>query len=418
MVRFKVPPISHVRVAFIGVGGRARSNLSHFLKLEGVRVLAIADPLNDSIQAAIEVFKEAQVSLPEVYSQGPEDYKRLLKRQDIDLVLVNTAWEDHAKQASEVMRSGKHVAIEVPAAITVAECWELVNTAEATGRHCMMLENCCYGREELFVLNLCRLGLLGELLHGEAAYIHELRAQMQKSDNPFLMGWWRTKHFQQRNGNLYPTHGLGPIAQYLNIGRGDQFKYAVSMSSPARGRKLFVEKNLASDHPFQQTKNWACGDMSSTLIKTELGKTILLQWDETTPRPYSRLNLIQGTVGTFAGYPNRLVIEGMTPDTHHWLEGEALTSLMEKYEHPLFKRVGELAVKNGGHGGMDFLMIFRLIECLRTGSPLDQDVYDAASWSVLGPISEASVRKGSRPVSIPDFTKGKWKTSQPQPITD
>lgn len=411
--RAKHAPIPLVRVGFIGLGGRSRSNLGHFLSVEGVKVVGLADPGADSIQAALEKFKEKGIPLPDVYPEGPEDYRRLLARDDLDLVVIGTRWEDHARHAVAAMVAGKHAAIEVPAAVTLKECWDLVKTAEKTGRHCMMLENCCYGREELLCLNLCRLGILGELLHGEAAYIHELRGQMKNTDSPLLMGIWRTMHYVKRNGNLYPTHGVGPIAQYMGINRGDRFTRLASMSSPARGRALYAKANFPPDHRWNQVKRWHCGDMNTSILQTELGRTVLVQWDETTPRPYSRLNLIQGTRGTWAGYPDRLVIEGETPDTHHWMEGEALKPFMEKYEHPLFKRVGELAVKHGGHGGMDFLMVFRLIECLRNGEPLDQDVYDAAAWSAIGPLSEKSIQKRGSAVPFPDFTRGKWKTMAP-----
>lgn len=416
VVGLRVAPLEKVRVAFIGIGGRARGHLGHFLKIEGTQVLALADPGEGSIKAALEKFDEVKAPHPALYTEGPLGYRRMLARNDIDLVIVSTAWEDHTPQSVEVMKSGKHVAIEVPAAVTVKDCWDLVNTAEETGRHCMMLENCCYGREELFALNLCRLGILGELLHGEAGYIHELRHQMEDTSSPFLMGIWRTLHYQKRNGNLYPTHGLGPVAQYMGINRGDRFERLASMSSPARGRALYAKKKLPADHRWNKVEKWHCGDMNNSLIQTALGRTILLQWDETSPRPYSRLNLIQGTQGTFAGYPNRLAIEGETPDTHKWVEGEDLTPYLEKYEHPLFKRLGEIAVKNGGHGGMDFLMIWRLVECLRGGLPLDQDVYDAAAWSVVGPLSEASIKKGGSAVKVPDFTRGRWKTTSPLAI--
>ncbi|MBN8218641.1 MAG: Gfo/Idh/MocA family oxidoreductase [Spirochaetes bacterium] len=412
-VGLKTPALETVRAAFIGIGGRARGHLGHLLKLEGAKVVALADPGPASIEAALKLCEEAGAPKPEVYGNGPQDYKRMLERSDIDLVFVSTAWEDHARQSVDVMKSGKHVFIEVPAAVTLDDCWALVDTAERTGKHCMMLENCCYGREELFCLNLCRLGVLGELLHGEGAYIHELRGQMENVSSEHLMGIWRTNHFVKRNGNLYPTHGLGPIAQYMGINRGDRFEYLTAVASQARGRELYAKKKFPADHRWNQVAKWNCGDINTTLIKTALGRSVMVQWDETSPRPYDRLNLIQGTRGTFGGWPNRLVIEDETPDTHHWVEGDALAPWFEKYDHPLWKKMGQLAEKNGGHGGMDFLMIWRAIWCLRNGEALDQDVYDAASWSAVGALSEKSIAKRSQSVDFPDFTRGRWKTTPP-----
>jgi predicted dehydrogenase len=348
---------------------------------------------------------------PAAYSNGDTDYKRMLERDDIDIVIIATPWEWHARMCVDAMKAGKHAFTEVPAAITLDECWELVDTAEKTKRHCMMMENVNYGREELFCLNICRLGLLGELLHGEAAYIHELRGQMNSVAHG--TGSWRTLHYAKRNGNLYPTHGLGPVAQYMNINRGDRFDYLSSVGSPAKGRELFAKTKFPPGHQWNQIKEWHCGDMNTTIIKTALGRSIMVQWDETSPRPYSRHNLIQGTKGTFAGFPNRFACEGITKSTHEWVEKEKLEEIMKKYEHPLYVKMGEMAKKNGGHGGMDWLMLWRIVYCLRNGEPLDQDVYDAAAWSAVGVLSEKSVANRSASVDVPDFTRGRWKTRPP-----
>ncbi len=409
-------PIAQIRFAFIGVGGRARGHLSQILKLDGTKIVALADPTPASMDEALKIVSATASPLPDTYTAGPDDYKRMLDRNDIDVVVVSTAWDDHARQAQEVMESQKHVLIEVPAAVTLDECWALVRTSERTGRRCMMLENACYGREELFCLHLCRLGLLGSLLHGEGAYIHELRSQMESDQSEFLMGVWRTNHHVNRNGNLYPTHGLGPIAQYMGIGRGDRFTRLTAMASPALGRAQYAAKHFAPDHRWNKIKKWSCGDINTTLIQTALGRTVMVQWDETSPRPYSRLNLIQGTRGTFAGYPNRLVIEGETPGIHEWVEGEALKPWFEKYEHPLWKKMGTQAETQGGHGGIDFLMLWRVVYCLRNGEPLDQDVYDAVTWSAVGPLSELSISRKSNAVDFPDFTRGRWKSRTPLPI--
>jgi predicted dehydrogenase len=299
------------------------------------------------------------------------------------------------------MRAGAHAFVEVPMAPTLEEIWSMVDTAEATKRHCMMMENVCYGREELLYLHLCRLEKLGELLHGEAAYIHDLRKQMHEDQRG--TGSWRTAHYARRNGNLYPTHGLGPVAQYMSLGRGkDNFARVVSLSSPARGRTLYRDANFPSDHPWHKLE-FRGGDLNTSIVQTTQGKTIMVQWDETSPRPYTRHNLIQGTRGILAGFPPRYAIEG-EGDTHTWQT--TLDSLYQRYEHPLYARVGPLAEKMGGHGGMDFLMLFRIIECLRHGLALDQNVYEGAWWSALGPLSEASVALGGMPQTFPDFSRG------------
>jgi hypothetical protein len=292
--------------------------------------------------------------------------------------------------------------------------WDIVDTSEATGRHCMMMENVNDGREELVYLNMVRQGVIGELLHGEAAYIHELRGQMENGNTT---GSWRTFQYAQRNGNLYPTHGLGPVAQYMSLARTeDTFGRLVAFSSPAKGRALYAKKSTKLTNPEFKDLDYKGGDINTSIIKTALGRTILVQWDETSPRPYSRLNLIQGTKGTLAGFPNRMAIEGGRKPYHEWAEGAAWEEIAAKYEHPLFKRMGQLSQKMGGHGGMDFLMLFRIIECLRQGEPLDQNVYEGCFWSAVGPLSEKSVSQDGMPQAFPDFTRGGWKSTKPLAI--
>jgi hypothetical protein len=255
-----------------------------------------------------------------------------------------------------------------------------------------------------------RQGVLGELLHGEAAYIHDLREQMHEVERG--TGSWRTHHYSKRNGNLYPCHGQGPVAQYMNLARTeDTFRRLVSFSSPARGRALFAKATFPPGHKWNQLE-YRGGDMNTSIVKTHLGRTIMIQWDETSPRPYSRHNLIQGTRGTLAGFPNRLAIEGVN-NYHGWAQGEEFEKLTAQYEHPLVKRMGELAKKMGGHGGMDFLMLYRIVECLRNGEPLDQNVYEGCFWSSVAPLSEKSVKEDGAPQDFPDYTRGGWKTTKP-----
>jgi predicted dehydrogenase len=409
-------PMDKVRVGFIGVGARGSGHVEQMCALEGVEVKAICDLYKDWAEnAAASVVKAGQPA-PTLYVGDPYGYKKMHDRSDIDIVVISTPWEWHVPMAIDAMKKGKHAFLEVPAALTVEECWALVDTAEETQRHCMMMENVNYGREELMVLNLVRQGALGELLHGEAAYIHDLRAQMHEETRG--TGSWRTRHYMARNGNLYPTHGLGPVAQYMNINRGDRFDYMSSVSCNSRVRDLYAKEKFAEGHKWRKGK-FVCGDLNTSIIRTVMGKTIMVQWDEQLPRPYTRHNLVQGTKGVWSGFPGRVVIEGKTKDTHSWVQGgEALKPIYDEFDHPLFRKQGELAVKMGGHGGMDFLMLWRIIYCLRNGEPLDQDVYDAASWSVITPLSEWSVKNRGASVDVPDFTRGEWKSMKPLGIVD
>jgi predicted dehydrogenase len=406
-----VKPLESIRAAFIGVGARGSGHVGTMMSLEGVEVVAIADNYEPSLARAVAHVKGKGRKEPAAYGKGDEDYKRMLEREDIDVVIIATPWEWHTRMCVDAMNAGKRAFTEVPAAVTLDECWQLVETSEKTGKSCMMMENCCYGREELFCLNLCRLGMLGELLHGESAYLHDLRGQMNEVNHG--TGSWRTWHYAKRNGNLYPTHGLGPVAQYMGINRSDRFDYMTAVASPAVGRPAYAKAHFAPDHKWNKVDTWKCGDMVTTIIKTALGRTIMVQWNETSPRPYSRINLIQGSKGLFAGYPSRLLIEGVTPGGDEWTEGGKLEDFMKKYDHPLYKKMGEMAKKGGGHGGMDWLMAWRFVDCLHRGEPLDQDVYDAAALSSVGPLSEKSIAARSQSVDFPDFTKGRWKSIKP-----
>lgn len=406
----KFPPMEKVRVGFIGVGARGSGHVAQMLHIDGVEVKAICDPHLPSANASVKRCVDAGRPAPALYTNGEHDYKKMLDRDDIDIVLIATPWNWHVPMAVGAMKAGKHAFIEVPASTTIEGCWELVDTAEKTQRHCMMMENVNYGREELLVLNMCRQGVFGDLLHGEAAYIHDLRSQMMEIEHG--TGSWRTYEYAKRNGNLYPTHGLGPVAQYMNINRGDRLDYLCSVSSPSRSRALYAQANFPEGHERRSIK-FICGDINTTIVKTLQGKTIMIQWDEQLPRPYSRLNFIQGTRGAWGGFPDRMVLEEKGRNTEDWSEGDALKEFYDKYEHPLWKRMGEEAKRNGGHGGMDFVMLWRIIYCLRNGEPLDQDVYDAAVWSAIGPLSEKSVANRGQSQDVPDFTRGKWKTMPP-----
>jgi len=316
--------------------------------------------------------------------------------------VVATSWNWHVPVAVAAMKSGKNVAVEVPAASTLEECWALVNTSEQTRRHCVQLENCCYGYNEMLILNLVRDGVLGQLTHGAAAYDHDLRTVLFSKEGEGL--WRRAEHFK-RDGNLYPTHGLGPVARYMDINRGDRFEYMVSMSSPALALAEYRDK-LPADDP-RRKETYRCGDQNTSLIKTAKGRIITLEHNVSSPEPYDRINLIAGTKGIFRDYPPRIFVDGTG---NH--EFGPLDPYKAKYEHPYWTRMGEIARKLGGHGGMDFIQAYRLIQCMQEGIEPDMDVYDAAAWSAPAPLSEMSVAKGSIPVKFPDFTRGRWQAKR------
>ena len=418
---FAAPKLKTVRIAIIGLGARGSGHAKQFAAIEGTEIVALSDLYEDLVDRSVSLCAESGNGRHQSISRyyGDENqWKKMLVEVKPDAVIIATNWNNHAIMAIESMKQGAHAFVEVPIAVTLEEMWEIVNTSEQTQKHCMMMENVNYGREELLYLNLCRKGVIGDLLHAEAAYIHELRFQMEEQERG--TGSWRTHHYAKRNGNLYPTHGLGPVAQYMNLGRGeDQFSSIISFSSPAKGRKLFAEKKYTKEHKWNDL-DFIAGDINTSIIKTNLGRTIMVQWDETSPRPYSRLNLIQGTKGALAGYPTRIALEdgvpGATENHHSWAEGEKLEALYEQYEHPIYLRLGALAQKMGGHGGMDFMMRYRIVECLRNGLPLDQNLYEGCFWSAVSPLSEASVTKGGMPQQFPDFTRGFWNKTNPLSI--
>jgi predicted dehydrogenase len=408
---FAAPKLEKVRWGAIGVGARGSGHVEQLAQIEGSEIVAICDLYEDWANRSAAGVEKLGKRRPDLYCGSPTKYHEMLARPDIDAVVIATPWEEHAPMAIAAMQAGKHAFVEVPLAFTLKDLWDVVDTSEMSGRHCMMMENCNYGREELLFLNLTRQGVLGHLLHGEAAYLHPLREQMMEVERG--TGSWRTKYYAQANGgNLYPTHGLGPVAQYMNLARTeDMFERLVSFATPAFGRAEFAREHFPPDHKWNRMK-FECGDLSTQLIKTRLGRTIMVQWDETSPRPYSRHNLIMGTKGTLAGYPSRAAIEGRG-SYHEWKEDEEFEKLYAEFEHPLYQRMGEQAVKMGGHGGMDFIMRMRMVECLRQGEPLDQNVYEGALWSAVRPLSAKSEAEGGAPQAFPDFTRGDWKTTAP-----
>lgn len=394
-----------VRLAIVGTGLRGTAMLREWLAVDGVRVTALCDIVPEKAARGARLVTDAGHPAPALYTAGERDFERLVERDDIDIVYTATPWDWHVPVCLAAMRAGKHAATEVPAATVLEDMWELVRVSEATRRHCLMMENVCYGFNELLVDTMVKAGVFGELLYAEAAYIHDLRALLFEDKDEGL--WRRTPHTERR-GNFYPTHGLGPVAWYLDIHKGDRFDYLVSMSTPERGLSDWREAHVPRDSS-KWHETYVAGDINSSLVKTVRGRTILLQHNVTLPTPYSRLNAVRGTRGAFEDFPARLYLEGQEGG-HRWRELDDV--LTARYTHPLWTRVGEVARERGGHGGMDYVMAWRLIETMREGLPPDFDVYDAAAWSAPWPLSEASLALSSAPVRFPDFTRGEWQRGE------
>ena len=396
---FATDPIDIVRVGFVGVGGMGGAHVRNFLGLEGIEIVALCDidsARNEEVSSWVTDDGRAP---PVMYGRHETDFVRMCETEDLDLVFTATPWEWHVPVCVSAMENGKHAATEVPATYTTDDCWRLVEYAEKYRKHCVMMENCNYDRPEMMVFHMARLGLLGDILHAECGYLHDLR-EIKFSE--VGEGLWRRAHSMVRDGNLYPTHGLGPVANVMDINRGDQFEYLVSMSSPSQGLQEWAMANYPENH-LKRRERYVLGDVNTTMIKTVRGRTIYLSHDTNLPRPYSRIHMVQGTKGLFQGYPHRVHIEGLSPG-HEWQDW---MDLRDKYDHPLWKDLEEQS-EGAGHGGMDFIEDYRLVKCLREGKPTDMNVYDAAAMSVITPLSEWSVANRSRPIDVPDFTRGRW----------
>lgn len=404
MHNYAAPAIDLVRIGFIGVGSRGSGHVRRLRSIEGTEIRAICDVDQAAIDSMLEDFDEPV----DTYTGSDDAWKELCDRDDIDLVVNAAPWHLHAPICNYAMEQGKHTATEIPAAQSLEECWKLVETSERTKKHCVILENVCYGEFELVTLNMARQGYFGDLVHGEGAYIHQLMRHNFTRDGYHEM--WRFRENATRNGNLYPMHGLGSIAQSMEINYGDQMKYMVSVSSndfmmQKRTRELAETDSYFEDYVDNEFR----GNMNTSIIKTYNGRTIMLQHDVTSPRPYSRIHLLSGTEGIARGYPEQKIA-----NSHDgWLDQEEFDAVMEKYTPEIIKRAGEMARRMGGHGGMDSLMTWRLIDCLRNGIPVEMDVYDAASWSSVIMLSEWSVANEATPIHFPDFTSGAWKTNKP-----
>lgn len=403
VIELRAEPIDTVRMAIIGLGMRGSGAVYRYNFIEGTKVVAICDVVPENVERAQKILVDAGKPLADTYTDSLA-WKEICKRDDIDLIYVCTHWDLHTPIAVYAMEHGKHVATEVPAALTIDECWQLVNTAERTQQHCMQLENCNYDFFEMATLNMAQQGKFGEIVHGEGAYIHDLRWLNFKEEGGYW-NMWRLKHLEKEDGNTYPTHGFGPICHIMNIHRGDKMNYLVSVSSDQFGMTAYAKEKFGEDSEYAKA-NYAKGDMSTTIVKTKNGKTIMIQHDVTSPRPYSRIHMVSGTKGFAQKWPRKGI--AFEPDAHSFLSDEEMEKILVEYEHPITKEVGAKAKEVGGHGGMDFIMDYRLIYCLRNGLPLDQDVYDAAEWSAIVELSRESVKNQGMPVKVPDFTRGAW----------
>lgn len=413
VIALATEPLDTVRVGFIGLGMRGPGAVYRFTQIPGVKIVALCDVEADRVENAQNILRSAGMPDAAAYSGSVEAYKALCERDDIDLVYVATDWVHHAPIGVYAMEHGKHVAIEVPAAMTLDEIWQLVNTSERTRKHCMQLENCVYDFFELTTLNMAQHGVFGEILHVEGAYIHNLEDYWGDYWNN-----WRLDYNRKFRGDVYPTHGLGPACQLLDIHRGDRMKTLVSMDTKAVTGPKLVKKYTGEDcDDFQNA------DQTLTMIGTEKGRTILIEHNVMTPRPYSRMYQLTGTDGFASKYPTEQYclrpgdrVEGKVDhedlSAHKAVSDEVRTQLMAEYKHPIHRELEEKAKTVGGHGGMDFIMDYRLVYCLRNGLPLDMDVYDLAEWCCLPELTRISLENGNMPVAVPDFTRGAWNKVQ------
>jgi predicted dehydrogenase len=410
VLQLRAKPVPVVRIAFIGLGMRGPGAVNRMTNIDGVEIVALCDILEKNVKKVNAQLEKKGLPKAQEFFGDTAVWRKVTALPNVDLVYIATDWVHHVPIGIQAMKDGKHVAIEVPAAMNMDEIWALINTSEQTRKHCMQLENCVYDFFELTTLNMVQQGLLGEVIHGEGAYIHGLQ--------PFWDSYWddwRMKFNQEHRGDVYPTHGLGPVCQAMNIHRGDKLNYLVSVDTKAIGNPAFLKEKRGVE-----VKDFRNGDHTTTLIRTEQGKSIMIQHNVTSPRPYDRLYQLTGTKGFANKYPiagyalaseavgDEIAKNHENLNAHSFVPKEVKDALTEKYRHPIAKDIEEKARQVGGHGGMDFIMDYRLIYCLQKGLPLDMDVYDLAEWCCLIPLTEISLDNNSAPVEIPDFTRGGW----------
>ena len=412
-----VPKLEVVRVGFVGLGMRGPGAVERFTYIPGTQIVALCDYEQERAERCQQLLKKASMPKAAIYS-GEKGYEELCQRDDIDLVYIAADWLHHFPVAKYAMEHGKNVAIEVPSAMNLQQCWELINLSETTRKHCFILENCCYDWFEMNTLNMAQQGVFGEVIRAQGAYIHNLDEFWDyywKNGEGDKLGW-RLDYNMRHRGDVYATHGLGPVAQALNIHRGDRMKTLVAMDT-----KSVVGKSLVEARTDSTCNSFRNGDHTTTLIRTEQGKVIEIQHDVMTPQPYNRLYQLTGTKGFANKYPiegyalggDQLNASGVQPEVdnlsaHSFLPKDEMNALVEKYQHPILKKYGEMAKEVGGHGGMDFIMDARLVYCLQNGLPLDMDVYDLAEWCCLAELGALSMDNGCAAVAVPDFTRGEW----------
>jgi len=418
MCGYAAPKIPTVRIGYVGIGGRGSWAVNRMTNIKNVEIKALCDVREAAVKSNQQTLQKAGWPAAKEYHGDNYSWKKLCEQDDLDLIYIATPWEWHVPIAVYAMEHGKHVAVEVPGARTLEECWQLVETSERTKKHCMQLENCCYDFFETLTINMAQQGVLGELVHAEGAYLHPLLEMMfgakpTTADDYAGEGAWRWKE-NQKTGNLYPTHGLGPVAQAMNINRGDKMEYLTSMSSNDFMMEALAEKLAANDAWYKQyTGKHYRGNMNTSVIKTNKGKTIMVQHDVSSPRPYSRIHALSGTKGFAQKFPEPATIAL----GHEAVDAQKMKQLEEQYTPELIRHVEQAAKKIGGHGGMDFIMDWRMIDCLRNGLPLDMDVYDLATWCAVTPLSVWSVTHRSNSIDVPDFTGGSWKLNKPVDLT-
>ncbi len=418
MCGYAAPPIPVVRIGVIGLGDRGSEAVKRLSHIDGVEISAICDIRKAALDGTQKFLNVAGRPAAREFTGDDLAWKKLAELKDLDLIYIVTPWIWHTPMAVYSMENGKHVCCEVPIARSVEEAWQLVETSEKTRKHCMMLENCCYDFFELLTLNMARQGMFGDIIHGEGAYIHNLlemnfrKPQDDKQVDDAYTNMWRLRENATRNGNVYPTHGLGPVCQALNINRGDKMEHLSSVSTNDFSMAA-KEKELDANDPFyNEWKNSSFrGNLNTSIIRTALGKTMMIQHDTSSTQPYSRIHLIKGTKGMVVKYPLEHIAIG-----EEWADEKTMKEYYEKFTPGIVIRVGEMAKLVGGHGGMDFIMDWRTIDCLRNGLPLDQNVYDGALWSSVAPLSEWSVSNKGQSIQVPDFTCGAWKTNKPHDI--
>ncbi len=418
MCGYAAPKLDKVRVGFVGIGDRGSGAVKRMTYIDGVEITAVCDIRQGALDGAQKIITEAGLPKAKEFIGGDTAFKELCTSGLVDLVYIAAPWEWHVPIALAAMEGGSHAAVEVSAAKTMKECWDMVETSERTKKHCVILENCCYDFFELLTLNMARQGAFGDLVHGEGAYIHDLdywhfnKPQDEKMSDGAYTKYWRIEE-NKRKANVYPTHGLGPICQAMDINRGDRLDYLTAMMSDDFTLQKRIEEKAKTNPDLEKFVGAEMrGNMDLQLIRTKKGRTIMIQHDISSPRPYSRIHMLSGTECFAQKWPLQHIAFG-----HDVADEEKMKELWDKYTPEIVRRVGDMAKQVGGHGGMDFIMDWRLIDCLRNGLAMDMDVYDAAAWSCITPLSEWSIANGSKPIDVPDFTRGKWETNKPIELT-